>query len=143
MSLKGLLTDAGLLEPAEQQRLAMQRFPEAVRSQGMSLWRPGDPLKSTGTRLLLGVAAGYSINDLELMDKLNCGIREGRLGSVVVDVFDMSQVLRMEEFDAYVPGIAPVRSSPILGIWVDGLLKERLQGFDARRRLLEALAEGW
>jgi hypothetical protein len=96
-----------------------------------------------GRMTQMGVAAGYSIHDLELMDKLNCGIREGRLGSAAVDVFDMSRILRMEEFDAFVPGITPVRSSPILGVWVDGVLKECLQGFNARQRLLEALAKGW
>jgi hypothetical protein len=124
-------------KPEELQRLAAKRFPEEARGHGIRLWQPGDPYASVGRRYLLGVAAGYSLQDLQLMDELDLRLRDGWLGDAHLDVFDMSEMRAMEDFEKYIPGITPVYQSPILGIWKDGVLVERLRGSRARNRLLE------
>ena len=101
----------------------------------------GTRINLVGERYLLGVAARYSLRDLELMDELDARVRDGRLGGGSLDVFDMSQIPTMEDFEKYIPGIAPVSQSPVLGVWRDGVLVERMQGYVARSRLLSVKTE--
>ena len=119
----------------DQQRRASEWFPTVLASHGISLWRPGDPFPPIGVRYLLGVAARYSIPDLDLLDELDAKRRQGSL-SAHRDVFDTSLLQKMDEFEEYIPGIAPVVQTPVLGVWVDGILRERLQGLRARNRVL-------
>jgi hypothetical protein len=140
MRFQDLLSSVESGSPAEQQHRAARQFPDEVRAHGMRLWRPGDSYNSTGVRILVGVAAGYSLYDLQLMDDLDLGIHRGRLSSVALDVFDMSAIETQHELEAYIPGITPVNQTPVLGIWTDGVLRERLQGFSAKQRLLSIIA---
>jgi hypothetical protein len=141
MRFQELLSRMHAGNPERQQTRARQRFPEEVHSHGFRLWQPGDRYSASGVRFLLGVAAAYSVTDLRLLDDLDTGIRERRFKSGVIDVFDSSGIQKMQEFESYIPGITPVVQSPVLGVWVNGELKERLQGFHVRRRLLRELGE--
>ena len=138
MMFRDLLTDASM-NAEEQQRFAAAHFPDELSAHGMRLWRPGESYSLVAERYLLGVAT-YSVDDLKLMDMVDFDMRNGRFGEASLDFFDMSRIKRMAEFEEYIPGITPVNQSPILGVWRDGILVERLQGYAARRRLISLAA---
>ena len=54
-----------------------------------------------------------------------------------VDVFNVLDFKSQSDFDKYVPGIARVFQSPVLGVWEDGTLKRSLSGSDARYFLID------
>jgi len=54
------------------------------------------------------------------MDELYARVRDGRLGVLYLDVFDISQMPAMGDFEKFIPGINPVYQSPILGIASSG-----------------------
>ena len=138
MKFEDLLKPAST-NPAEQQRLAKLRFPDLVREHSMRLWKPGDSYSTVGVRFLLGVAASYSVPELELLDRVAVGVSKGTLKSAAIDIFDMSTITDVQDFDLYIPDIGRVTRSPLLGIWIEGRLIERAEGFAATQRVLRAL----
>lgn len=117
--------------PGEQQLRAIERFPTLVEQSQLELWRPGNNIPRSGTRVLIGVAL-YSERDMELLDVLNTVLtRGGSLGDKV-NVFDVSECRSHDDFEKYVPGIGPVFQTPVLGVWHRGLLTERMWGQAAR-----------
>ena len=82
--------------------------------------------------MVIGVAANFSKTDLELMDEIIEGIQKDR-----VTVFDTSALGRSEEFEEYIPGIAPVHHTPVVGVWKNGSLVVKKSGKEARDFLRE------
>jgi hypothetical protein len=59
-----LLLKTSDIHPGQAQQLAAELFPRVVAMSKMRLWRIGDPVSNVGSRILIGVAASYSIPDL-------------------------------------------------------------------------------
>src|SRR5205823_2844807 len=114
----------------ELQRRAGELFPERVGLSPFRLWSPGQPIPAKGRRILIGVAARYSLQDLELLDKLSERV-EGARSPEVIDVFDASSIPRPEEFQAYVPGLTRVLQTPVLGVWDNGTFVRSATGWEA------------
>jgi hypothetical protein len=140
MTFRELLSDRVSNDPSEQHRVARVRFPDVARAHGMRLWRPGDSYTTIGERYLLGVAV-FSTYDLELLDELSVRINDGRLTPNRLDLFDIDNILRQEDLELYIPGLHGFIQPPALGVWRDGIVQERSQGFHARQRLLGALGK--
>jgi len=106
-----------------------EHFPAIVADTPFHLWKPGDPIPATGHRLLIGIATwnGY---DMSLLDLIEESLRGGRTPPVRVDVFDTDQCRSFEDFRRYVPGIAEGYQTPLVGHWVDGILRESAWGYD-------------
>jgi hypothetical protein len=123
----------GLHGPSADQAEVVRRFPAAVAASSMHWWSPGDPVAGRGARFLVGVAP-YSWYDLRLLDRIDEAFSVWRSQEAPprVDVFNTAECLTQEDFNRWVPGIAPVFQSPILGIWLDGRFLEAHQGFAAR-----------
>jgi hypothetical protein len=103
-------------------RIASDKFPDAVRSTKMNLWRPGDPIR-TGKRLLIGIALWFG-PDTRLLDAVDAYLSETEHNDVAVDVFDVSTVSNRADFDLYIPGITKcLRDTPLVGFWEDGVLQ--------------------
>jgi hypothetical protein len=98
-------------------------------------------IRSEGVRLLLG-AAPYSLYDLALLDIIDEKLSEGQLATgqpasaVWVDVFSTLACLSHADFGRYVPGLGNVFQTPVVGIWEEGVLRDRAWG--ARGRDLAA-----
>jgi hypothetical protein len=128
---------AGLLEaniglpPGEQQRLASERFASVAGKSHMKIWQPGETFPRNGVRLLIGVAT-YSVPELEMLDNLEAQLSRLRTGHEIVHLFNVLDCAKAEDFERYVPGIGKVYQTPVLGLWEDGVLKERAQGKAAR-----------
>ena len=122
--------------PDQAQQLAAELFPRVVAMSKMRLWRIGDPISNIGSRILIGVAAGYSIPDLQLLDEINKRLSGASNISDLVDVFDVSGCKEMKDFENYISGIGNVYQTPIIGYWENGVLKESLSGFHARNWLV-------
>jgi hypothetical protein len=122
--------------PDQAQQLAAELFPRVVAMSKMRLWRIGDPVSNVGSRILIGVAASYSIPDLQLLDELNKRLSSASNISDQVDVFDVSDCKEMKDFENYIPGIGNVYHTPVIGYWENGVLKESLSGFHARNWLV-------
>jgi hypothetical protein len=116
--------------PGQAQQLAAELFPRVVAMSKMKLWRIGDPFSNVGSRILIGIAASYSIPDLQLLDEITSNISDQ------MDVFDVSDCKEMKDFENYIPGIGNVYATPIIGYWENGVLKESLSGFHARNWLV-------
>jgi hypothetical protein len=125
------------LDVGQQQRRAREVFPVYVQRSRLHYWRPGLELHP-GLRLLIGLAATFSLRDLRLADVINDALCRRRDGWV--DVFNIEGDCQSgEDLESYFPGIEPgaAMAPPILGVWRDGSLKELLNGHHARARALE------
>ena len=116
------------LPPGEQQRLAIELFPATVATTRMSMWAPGESFPTEGNRLLIGIAT-YSHYDLDLLDALDSQFR----GDDTIQLFEVSSCSTMDDFEKFVPGIAKVLQTPVIGFWEDGQLAYHAQGALARR----------
>lgn len=128
-----LLSNASSISsPAEAQDNARLQFPELVASSTLKLWKPGDPVHAEGVRILVGVAADYSRPDLELLDQLHDAKLQKRRGIFHIDVFNVSECRKMDDFEHYIPGIGKVYQTPVVGIWEMGHITQRSSGAEAR-----------
>jgi len=137
MKFLDLLRNSGK-SPYDMQMMAQRRFPHLAAARRLRLWRKNDVFSHTGWRILIGVAM-YSEPDLRMLDRLADDCISCRAH---VDVFDVSEVTTMEDLECYVPGIGLVCQTPLVGIWHDGKLIERMQGLFAWRRLRELVEMG-
>lgn len=127
-----LLRYDGRRSVAEQQEAAGRRFPDLIARSPLTWWRPGDPIATEGRRLLIGVAASYSLLDLQLLDALVEEEPQSRRARPRIDVFDIEACPTMADFESYVPGIGRVYQTPVAGLWEDGILKQKAWGSSAR-----------
>ncbi|HEV3256935.1 MAG TPA: hypothetical protein VG013_08665 [Gemmataceae bacterium] len=144
------------LSPGEDQALVAREFPEFVARSTLHWWSADAAAATVGKRLLVGVAT-YSEADMQLLDlvkdavakrKLH-GLNEARaqqqmLGcgvsapvgsaqeSLRVEVFSTLDCRTHEDFDKYIPGIGKVYQTPVVGLWIHGLLREKCSGAPAR-----------
>lgn len=125
-----LQQDSGL-PVAEQQAGANRRFPDLLAVSGLHLWKAGDPLPVKGKRILLGIAP-YARLDLQLLDLLSELLGRADTCLPRVEVFNILDCRTMEDFDKYVSGIGKVYQTPVVGIWEEGVLKEKAWGKPAR-----------
>jgi hypothetical protein len=126
-----LLRIDGSQSVADQQAYASQQLPILLSGTSLHKWKPGDAISTKGLRMLLGVAS-YSPFDLQLLDLLNEKISPANNSSIQVDVFNVLECTNMEDFSCYIPGIAKVYQTPVVGIWKDGVLFDQAWGRAAR-----------
>jgi hypothetical protein len=98
----------------------------------MHWWSIGDPVRSTGRRLLIG-AAVWSGYDMRILDYVDAALADPRFADLTVDVFDCDQVQPPDGFESYIPGIGPVAGTPVVGLWVNGSLVDRASGYHGRK----------
>ena len=53
----------------------------------------------------------------------------------VIEFFNILDVMDMQGFDDYIPGIGNVWATPVVGLWKDGRLDRAVHGFEANRVL--------
>lgn len=105
------------------------RFPDVVaNSSKLHLWKPGEPIQQTGTRLLIGVAT-WSEHDLALLDLIetNC-----IADPVHIDVFDADCCRNPGDFQVFIPDLGAIHHSPVVGAWINGSLSRSAVGHEAR-----------
>jgi hypothetical protein len=113
-------------DPHEADRL----LPTFVQDSPFRMWKPGDRIPQHGIFVLLGVAT-WSGYDMQLLDTLQEAMsRPGKLPDVAL--FNAGILTSMDEFHQYVPGVPDVFHTPAVGVWRDGVLTERAEGYDAR-----------
>lgn len=93
--------------------------------------------RSPGRRLLIGLAS-YSSYELELAQEI-VDRSDQRPKDILLQLFDVLDVQDMDDFQSYIPGVGNVYQTPVIGVWKNGVLTDKAQGFDARqlaRRLI-------
>jgi hypothetical protein len=131
-TFRDLLRPTGNPSPGEAQQRASEQLPMTVAASRMNWWQPGDEVRATGKRVLIGVAV-WSGYDLRLLDYVDRALGDPRFADVTVDVFDCDRVRSPEEFEAYIPGLAPISGTPVVGLWNDGKLMDRAFGYQGRK----------
>jgi hypothetical protein len=123
----------GLHGPSADQAEVVRRLPAAVADSPLHWWSPGDPVAERGARLLLGIAP-YSWYDLRLLDLVDEALStwRGPEAPPRVDVFSTLDCRTQDDFHHYVPGVAPVYQTPVLGRWQDGVQVSKATGALAR-----------
>jgi hypothetical protein len=111
------------LSVGAQQNLASQRFPALVAKSRLHYWRPGYPIPTSGTRILAGLAASFSLLDLRFADVLNEALGYPTTVPLQVDVFNLQDdVTAKGSLAPYFPGLRdPCVTTPVIGIWKDGV----------------------
>lgn len=112
---------------------AGRQFPAVVAASPFRIWSLGDPV-APGCRLLIGVAT-WSGYDMQLLDVLAEALSREPAGKPTIEVFDIQECRRVEDFSQYVPGGLPVLQPPIVGLWQDGRLEWSAEGYAARDRV--------
>jgi hypothetical protein len=105
-------------------------FPAVVGESPFRLWKPGDPIARQGTRILIGVAT-WSGYDMQLLDMLEEALSRAK-DAPLVEVFNAGILTSAEAFEDYIPGLPPPMQMPVVGVWQDGVLTERAEGYFAR-----------
>lgn len=145
------------LSPGERQRAVERELPSQVDQSLLHWWSPEPP--PVHRRLLIGFAS-YSRYDMRLLD-LICGALEvsaqarhhvapaiplGGFGLVRlppqparVGVFSVLDCKSQSDFDKYIPGIGSVLQTPVVGLWVDGVLQKRATGAAGRALIADEL----
>src|SRR5436305_8897678 len=113
-------------DPYEPDRL----FPAYVDDSPFLLWRLGDPIPRRGVFVLLGVAT-WSGYDMQLLDTLQEEIAHKHQYPAVA-VFNAGILTSQEAIAEHIPGIGLVLQMPVAGVWRDGVLTERAEGYVAR-----------
>jgi hypothetical protein len=119
------------LSIAEQKRQASKQFSQKLSASNFRAWSPDDPIMPRGKRMLIGIAP-YSHLDLRLLDILDNALGKVATNQIRVEVFNVLECATMEDFDRYIPALGKVFQTPVAGIWIDGELKEKAWGRDAR-----------
>jgi hypothetical protein len=106
-------------------------FDMAAAQSHLRSWKPGAPITDRGTRVLVGVAtwSGYDMRLLDVIDEA-LGRQDGEAPRV--EVFNASYLPNQDVFEQYIPGLPPVFHTPVVGVWRDGILQERAEGYNAR-----------
>src|SRR5579859_3755484 len=118
------------LSPEELQKRAQDLLPALLQEHCIALRDPSQPIQELGQLLVIGVAAGYSRPDMVLLDDVSMALQQ--LPQWRVEVFDVSILRTMEDIGRFIPGIGPVYQTPVVALWVDGELKVRKSGKEAR-----------
>jgi hypothetical protein len=111
-----------------------RRFAAVVEQSAFQLWRPGQPIPRHSVRLLIGVATGSGY-DMRLLDVIEERMGRGPSALPQVDVFDVADCPRPEDFQRYIPTLRDVSETPVAGIWFGGQLTWRGQGQPARDQI--------
>lgn len=109
-------------------------FPKAVaRSTRFRLWGPDEPIPTTGTFLLIGVAtwSGYDMKLLDVLEQTPCGPDQ-------IGVFDVQECQSAQDFEKRIPGISDVFQTPAVGLWHDGQLLASAWGHEGRKLIFRA-----
>jgi hypothetical protein len=125
---------------ADEQRLASQLFPTVLADFNLRTRIPGSPIPLAGTYVVIGVAAGYSPPDLELLDKIVEQVADRHADTV--EFFDVSLLTSSDDLQLYIPGALPHYQTPIVALWTDGQLKLQLDGKSAREFLRNRYRKG-
>jgi hypothetical protein len=105
-------------------------LPSFIQDGPFRLWEPGDPIPQRGVFALLGVAT-WSGYDMQLLDALQEAMsRPGNYPDVAL--FNAGILTSMDEFYKYIPEVPEVFHTPAVGVWRDGVLTERAEGYAAR-----------
>jgi hypothetical protein len=128
--------------PDDEEWDADAHFPASVADSLFRLFNLGDPIPQQGTFILLGVAT-WSDYNMHLLDMLEEAM--GRPGDhPAVAVFNAGNLTSMEAIRKYIPDCPEMFHPPALGLWRDGVLTERAEGYracDAVARLFGFTAE--
>ena len=122
ISFSALFT-SGHCDPAGE---ADRLFPTVVRQSSLRLFNPDEPIPTSGTRILLGVATWMTYN-LRLLDVIDTGLSQTDNKDLVIDVVNVGRVMQ-EELDQLFPGIGHIFHMPVMGLWRDGILTETASG---------------
>lgn len=120
-----------------QQKYARENFPSLIKTTPFTLRHPGDRL-AEGKTLIIGIAADYSIPDLELMDHIlesnPCITTE-----IAIQVFNAGACHSVNEVLGYFPDVIEIGDphTPFVGVYKKQILYKFLSGF-AARSFLEA-----
>jgi hypothetical protein len=124
--------------PPDEQADAERRFPDTVARSHLRLWSPGQAIPARGKRLLVGVAT-YSPSDLRLLGQIDEAVSRGTV-PVQVEVFSTRLCPAHEDLDRYIPGIGKVFQTPVVGLWEDGVLRDRAWGKAGRDLIVRTCA---
>jgi hypothetical protein len=124
--LKKLTLETG---PADEQKMRRDRFWKLVEGTGLRRWSPGQAFDSS-RRLLVGIAPGYSLPDIDLAESLID--LAARRPDISVDVFDVSDLGSKEDLAEFIPGLKAVFHTPIAAVWEKGVVMDVQEGSRCR-----------
>jgi hypothetical protein len=111
-------------------------FPNVVsRSPRLKLWPVSEPVPTTGTFLLIGVAtwSGYDMKLLDVLEHLPDG-------PDVIGVFDTDECRSADDFEKRIPGIGLPYQTPGVGLWQDGQPVASGWGHEGRKLICQIYA---
>jgi hypothetical protein len=125
----------------EFQRIARERFPGLVKESAFAYWSPEMPIRGAACRLLIGVAAGFSLPNLRILDLISDKIARSRF-NIAIDVFDLDDCDSPEELCQYFTNSKFLLQPPIVGIWQYGTHDRNLSGHAATQFLIDTFDLG-
>jgi hypothetical protein len=129
------------LSPLEEQRIRANDFWTLVAETRLHKWSPRERVDTNGRRLLVGLAPGWSLSDLEIAELLVETANEQP--DLCIDLFDPSDLGSSEELAAYIPARSSAYHTPIVGIWDKGKFVTTEEGFRGRELLAEIRKGKW
>jgi hypothetical protein len=136
-SFAALLTHQSGRSVGEIQVDAGRKLGPLLATVGIPLREPNQPLLTHGRQLVLGVAS-FSTHDLQLLDEIAQAWDQSSTAGARLAVFDLQQCRDQEDVARFLPGeFGPVWNTPVLGVWDDGALTQRIDGVAECRQMLQ------
>jgi hypothetical protein len=133
-TINAIVEESKKLHPRDQAPYISEHLPEAFPVKTIRLWRLEEPFSREGRRMFIGVAT-YSLPEMQALDALIHAASRASTTNGTIDVFDTAACRSLEDLRQLVPGIGPSFHTPIVGVWENGVLKEKASGAEGRKLL--------
>jgi hypothetical protein len=133
-TIRAIVEESEKLHPRDQAPYISKHLEGAFPVKTIRLWRLGEPFSREGRRIFIGVAT-YSLPEMRALDALIDAASRASTIHGTIDVFDTAACRSLEDLRQLVPGVGPALHTPIVGVWEDGVLKEKASGAEARKLL--------
>ena len=133
-TVRAIVEESKRLDAWDQASYISQHLQEAFPVKAIRLWHFGEPFSREGRRIFIGVAT-YSLPEMRALDALIDAASHASPINGAIDVFDTAECRNLEDLRQLVPGIGPSLHTPIVGVWEDGVLREKASGAEARKLL--------
>jgi len=135
-----LLTEKSRLPSGEHQNWVSSQIEMMLPRGQLQVWHLGEPIRKSGTRILIGIAA-WSGYDLRLLDALTQAFTGRPDLQELVDILDIDVASRAsggwDYFEWTFPSMGKVYQTPLAAIWEDGILMQKGSGAAGRDLIID------
>jgi hypothetical protein len=124
---------------AEQSLRAREEFPNLVANSKLFYGRSDVTAPNIPNRWLIALAPTFSLIDMRFADILNDVVPHLDRNVWRLEVFDIDDTVSVRPLWEYFPGLADTSTTPVAGVWTNGVHIQNWLGTAAINQVLQSL----